>query len=983
MARFSKFLMKLTGLQHKQLEQALLSAFYSYELLERMVRHQLNENLSAIAGGTDLRSVIFNLIGWAESTGRVEELIFKAREENPGNQELRTVSESLQLVTLTIESNVSIESLRQACRSQVAMEIERRVGRKYRPDLFSARPIEKQIKGFINADLAQVQILELAAALSALKVKLSPTSMKVWVEMIEALRAARKWDDVDTTIIPFLTIADEKLSRAIRDMVARVRSLYRNCFLVKDKAGSGKTTLLCHMASDEGDVHALGIFISSKFEIGGKRSLEDIISELLFTAYERHNGGISSNVSTSSPQTFMKGVFVTLQAHAAELVIYLDGINENRDLKTLDESLINLLTTWNNKPVRFVITCRDIFWNFFNQQQWGRFLYGLRAHDLPGFDDTQIDGVINAYFDAFEIRGRLTGEARDRCRHPLLLRFFCEAYAGRDVRQVENLRLKDLFAEYWQRKREEISDALSLGTGGGFRVENFLFNILNFMSEHDTAEIKLRDVPQLTGEHDLESERSLYKHLLDQDIILEETPPANSFDGTYRNRRVSFVYDEFYDYMMASNYVIKKDWDSKNIKTITLDVLELLEKSKNFEQLRGVVEYLILMAGNNGGHRVLSALLARLGITEVLCSVLPKLHDSTDWMMPLLRKNLIVVDRAADLFSRFNAVRELVGHAEPSALYTTLLDESAKEEKIKVNDEIDIMNHGLVRLAAVSGKSEPAFLVPVSIGAGKTGNPLAYLIEQSFLDIRDTFFWRYGHGSWLSESERDACNAVAKVIWVLWKNSDHIVWEVVRQWTLEGGILRDASFEILRVGNYQEYLTGEESLRQIERWLFSDSEQDQQVAVELLETISVEQLSSVASGWKATDVVRAEESLSKAMRRFFVTNPERTMSVLSEWVRRDEQVFAGIIARTLAKVSLPDDKPPGYYRAWEVRLRTFQGQVSDKGISSKVESLIRHVRDLSGRVNNQFWGGNKKTGAPMGRFQGGNNRKRPGPRKKR
>ncbi len=98
--------MHLTGFHYKQLEDALLSTFLSYESLERMVRHQLDENLAVIAGGKDLRDVVFKLIRWAMSTGRVEELIAKAYEENPGNPELRDFFELLQSGILSNQGSV-------------------------------------------------------------------------------------------------------------------------------------------------------------------------------------------------------------------------------------------------------------------------------------------------------------------------------------------------------------------------------------------------------------------------------------------------------------------------------------------------------------------------------------------------------------------------------------------------------------------------------------------------------------------------------------------------------------------------------------------------------------------------------------------------------------------------------------------------------------------------------------------------------------
>jgi hypothetical protein len=81
-------LVKLTGAQYRDFQNALLSAFDGNEL-RQMVRIELDENLDAIAGGNDLRTVVFNLIDWARRTGRLGALMGAALNANPTSPELR------------------------------------------------------------------------------------------------------------------------------------------------------------------------------------------------------------------------------------------------------------------------------------------------------------------------------------------------------------------------------------------------------------------------------------------------------------------------------------------------------------------------------------------------------------------------------------------------------------------------------------------------------------------------------------------------------------------------------------------------------------------------------------------------------------------------------------------------------------------------------------------------------------------------------
>ncbi len=83
----------MTGTQREQLKEALLKAFPKRSSLEQMVNFRLNENLDAIAGGDNYSDVVFNLIIWAESSGRLEELLQGSQTQNPGSPALRAFVE--------------------------------------------------------------------------------------------------------------------------------------------------------------------------------------------------------------------------------------------------------------------------------------------------------------------------------------------------------------------------------------------------------------------------------------------------------------------------------------------------------------------------------------------------------------------------------------------------------------------------------------------------------------------------------------------------------------------------------------------------------------------------------------------------------------------------------------------------------------------------------------------------------------------------
>ncbi len=80
----------------KDIFDALLSAYPNQSNLKIMVSFELEENLNEIASGGNLQDTIFELIRWAEANGRLNELVLKAHNHNPGNPKLAAVAQKVQ-----------------------------------------------------------------------------------------------------------------------------------------------------------------------------------------------------------------------------------------------------------------------------------------------------------------------------------------------------------------------------------------------------------------------------------------------------------------------------------------------------------------------------------------------------------------------------------------------------------------------------------------------------------------------------------------------------------------------------------------------------------------------------------------------------------------------------------------------------------------------------------------------------------------------
>lgn len=80
--------MTLTGDRRKQLHDALISAYFTEAKLKQFVSLELDKNPDVVGTGADLAERVLKLIENAESRGWEAQLIFAARESNPGNPKL-------------------------------------------------------------------------------------------------------------------------------------------------------------------------------------------------------------------------------------------------------------------------------------------------------------------------------------------------------------------------------------------------------------------------------------------------------------------------------------------------------------------------------------------------------------------------------------------------------------------------------------------------------------------------------------------------------------------------------------------------------------------------------------------------------------------------------------------------------------------------------------------------------------------------------
>lgn len=93
---FDEIKFELSTENRQQLYEGLLSAFPSRDKLALMLYLKLDVNLEVVApDAATLDIVVGKLIIWAIAEGRIGELVIGAREQNPGNQDLRAFDEQI------------------------------------------------------------------------------------------------------------------------------------------------------------------------------------------------------------------------------------------------------------------------------------------------------------------------------------------------------------------------------------------------------------------------------------------------------------------------------------------------------------------------------------------------------------------------------------------------------------------------------------------------------------------------------------------------------------------------------------------------------------------------------------------------------------------------------------------------------------------------------------------------------------------------
>lgn len=373
-----------------------------------------------------------------------------------------------------------------------------------------------------------------------------------------------------------------------------------NCYLLIAPAGSGKTNLLCHLAQIQVSQRPTMLLMGGSLYLSGTAGLLGGIRTELEEASEKvvfRSDGDSLHTLHRLGEEFNR-----------DTLLLIDAINEYDRPAEMRKALQEILRKTRGKRIKLLVTCRDYYWGLFKGDFWEDATVNDLTVDDEENSDTEHDfnlfsadehkQALALYLNHYGIIGQPVGNAAEQCRHPLLLRFFCEAYRGQDIGQAEDIRLKELFDRYWEQKLGSIANRMirqgdeRLHDGLAEDVGEYLLRVASHMLHENVRAIPLVDLLKATQrEEKYDDPRSVYGRIRDEFIILEEKELGRS----QQKLLVAFVYEEFMEYVMARSLVAEWNQNDLNDTAILAEIEILTQKYTHFAQILGVVVYLALM----------------------------------------------------------------------------------------------------------------------------------------------------------------------------------------------------------------------------------------------------------------------------------------------------------------------------------------------------------------------------------------------------
>jgi Domain of unknown function (DUF4062) len=433
----------------------------------------------------------------------------------------------------------------------------------------------------------------------------------------------------------------------LKELDLLIEKSSKRCIALVDRAGRGKTNVICRIAESALEKHAV-ILLSGQIEISSEYHIEWHIQRQIEAAF---GAAFSDWMPRSEP---------ALEQERRWIFVVVDGINESANLPLFIKLLRNFLPKLISKRIKLILSCRDIFWDLF--------LPGVRSYlfeealPLNEFSEQEWRQAISLYFERFRVDAKLNERAALSLRNPLLLRFFCEAYQGRNMGQVSDIHLLSVFKLYIERVGRTIAERTSMLSPAP--VMTLLLRVVDSMWQNRRPAIE-QSWLDLTPE-EMASSESIYNMVRSENVILDESRHLQS-----TVKIVRFVYDEFMEYMLAQSW-LEQILATPNQDSATEALLQqAMEATIAFPSAMGAVLFLDQMLTRSG--RLVRQAISMLGpVRDVLL-------NSRQMTLLYALENVDVAnsdDNLMDIVDRFETVAAPDLRARLAQVVLRLLEEN-------------------------------------------------------------------------------------------------------------------------------------------------------------------------------------------------------------------------------------------------------------------------------------------------------------------
>lgn len=422
-------------------------------------------------------------------------------------------------------------------------------------------------------------------------------------------------------------------SREIEAKFKKFVKSNKNCFIVVGKAGTGKTNLLCKLT----EVYNPSIFINISHVIDDINYIEkqmfDNLKELL---------GVNSDMTLDD---MIDVISELVKSQGKYFIVFLDGSYNVEDMVGHAEVLYAFLAKYKETAFKFCLSCRGSNRGCFKGNRWEEIvcedlydedegiMFGVMLDD---FTEIEFQEACPRYFRRYKIdlktgeEGSIEGEAKERLKHPLLLRLYSEARENYSNGPERELRLIRLCKDYKDKKIYKVGKSLEIGNVESESIlMAFLFDIARLMRDNWASLLEFGQIEELPSYN-----KNLFDCVLSENILIQGSNIGDK-------RKFKFMFNELSEYLLAQHVIEGEgNWRKATNQYILNNIDKIILDTEQFKFVMGygLLEFCILLIEEEGigdanlPIKILNKLLHEEPFRwrRVICRVIPKLNKLDD-----------------------------------------------------------------------------------------------------------------------------------------------------------------------------------------------------------------------------------------------------------------------------------------------------------------------------------------------------------------